>query len=180
MGIDLLEISGGNYEQPKMIGVKGSEPIFDEKELPSTGAREAYFMSYAARIRQHAKMPLMVTGGFRTRSAMNAAIDEDGIAAIGLARPLCVETHLPQELLEEKIDAATEWEKKLRLGPGILGPNSPITLIKSINNWGVFGWFFLQLQYLAQGLEPDTQMSVFKALRLYQKYEKKGVQALKR
>jgi len=180
VGIDLLEISGGNYEQPKMIGVSGLEPIFEEGELPSTRAREAYFMAYAADIRQHAKMPLMVTGGFRTRTIMNAAIDEDRIAAIGLARPLCVDTHFPQSLLEERIDAVTKWEKILRLGPGILGANSPITLIKAMNTWGVFGWFYLQLQHLGNGLEPDTRMGVFKALRLYQKSDKKAVQALKR
>ena len=40
-------------------------------------------MAYAADIRQHAKMPLMVTGGFRTRTFMNAAIDHEGIEAIG-------------------------------------------------------------------------------------------------
>lgn len=180
VGIDLLEISGGNYEQPKMVGVSGLEPFFEDGELPSTRAREAYFMAYAAGIRQHAKMPLMVTGGFRTRTIMNAAIDHEGIEAIGLARPLCVDTHLPQGLLEERIDVATKWEKKLRFGPGIFGVNSPIALIKAMNTWGVFGWFYLQLQYLGHGLEPDTRMGVFKALRLYQKSDKKAIQALKR
>ena len=27
-GIDLLEISGGNYEQPRMMGIEGMEPVF--------------------------------------------------------------------------------------------------------------------------------------------------------
>lgn len=179
-GIDLLEISDGNYEQPIFVGMNGLEPLFEEGERPSTRAREAYFMGYAARILQHAKMPLMVTGGFRTRSAMNAAIDEDGIAAVGIARPLCVDTHLPQALLEEQIDKAPEWEKKLRIGPGILGPNSPFTFIKGMNTWGVVGWFFWQIIRLGRGLEPDTRMGVLKALRLYLEDEKRAVKALKR
>ena len=30
-GIDLLEISGGTYEQPRLLGIDGLEPVFEEK-----------------------------------------------------------------------------------------------------------------------------------------------------
>ena len=60
-GIDLLEISGGTYEQLSLIGV---EPT-DVRE--STRKREAYFIEYAEQIKQSAKIPVMITGGFRSR-----------------------------------------------------------------------------------------------------------------
>jgi 2,4-dienoyl-CoA reductase-like NADH-dependent reductase (Old Yellow Enzyme family) len=52
-GIDLLEISGGNYAEPAMEGVH------------HTG-REAYFADYATKVRKQADVPLMLTGGLRT------------------------------------------------------------------------------------------------------------------
>ena len=66
-GIDLLEISGGNYEQPRMLGFDGLEPVFEDDVRESTRAREAYFMGYAEEMIKTASTPLMVTGGFRTR-----------------------------------------------------------------------------------------------------------------
>ncbi|EOM2717779.1 NADH:flavin oxidoreductase/NADH oxidase family protein, partial [Acinetobacter baumannii] len=59
-GIDLIEISGGTYEAPAMAGAKA------DKRKASTIAREAYFLDFAEKIRQHVKCKLMVTGGFRT------------------------------------------------------------------------------------------------------------------
>jgi 2,4-dienoyl-CoA reductase-like NADH-dependent reductase (Old Yellow Enzyme family) len=71
--LDLLEVSGGTYEQPRLIGFEGrSEDAMPVR--PSTRAREAYFLEYAAVIRQVARMPLMVTGGFRTRKGMEDAL----------------------------------------------------------------------------------------------------------
>jgi hypothetical protein len=71
--VDLLEVSGGTYEQPRLIGFEGRS----EDAVPvrrSTRAREAYFLEYATAIRRVARMPLMVTGGFRTRAGMAAAL----------------------------------------------------------------------------------------------------------
>ncbi|NDM20038.1 NADH:flavin oxidoreductase/NADH oxidase family protein, partial [Acinetobacter baumannii] len=65
-GIDLIEISGGTYEAPAMAGAKA------DKRKASTIAREAYFLDFAEKIRQHVKCKLMVTGGFRTVEGMNA------------------------------------------------------------------------------------------------------------
>ena len=65
--VDLLEISGGTYEQPRLLGFEGRA----EDAMPvraSTRAREAYFLEYASAIRKVARMPLMVTGGFRSRA----------------------------------------------------------------------------------------------------------------
>lgn len=177
--VDLLEISGGNYEQPRMVGLEGLEPVFESGEQASTRAREAYFMSYAAHLRKTARLPLLVTGGFRTRAAMNAAIAEDGVAAIGLARPLCVDTDLPEAFLSEAMESAPTWEQKLKLGPGLLGPNSAIKTIKAANGWGIQSWFCLQILTMADGLDPNTRRGVLSALIAYQKNEMRTAKAMK-
>ena len=51
--VDIIEISGGTYEQPKLIGVDNLtiNPKRSEQRKESTIAREAYFLEYAQDIR---------------------------------------------------------------------------------------------------------------------------------
>ena len=88
-GIDLIEISGGTYEAPAMTGFRA------KKE----NQREAYFLDYADAVRRHTDVPLMVTGGFRSASAMQQALDSGATDFIGLARPVAVDPALPRTLL---------------------------------------------------------------------------------
>ena len=88
-GIDLIEISGGTYEAPAMTGFRA------KKE----NQREAYFLDYADAVRRHTDVPLMVTGGFRSASAMQQALDSGATDFIGLARPVAVDPSLPHTLL---------------------------------------------------------------------------------
>ena len=180
LGIDLLEISGGNYEQPRMVGIDGLEPVFEDGARASTRAREAYFLDYAARMREVATMPLLVTGGFRTRAAMNTAVEVDGIAAIGLARPLCVLPDAPLGLLEEKLDTLPTWEKRLRVGPWILGPRSPFDWVRALNGWGIQGWFCLQILRMGRGIDPETSMGVLRALMRYLSHEREVARRLEK
>ena len=110
-GIDLLEISGGNYEQPKMAGLDGLEPASDEKVRASTRAREAYFIDYAAAIAKVAKMPLMVTGGFRSRAGMEEALAAGAAQVIGIGRPLCGDPLAVKRLLNGETQALPAYEK---------------------------------------------------------------------
>jgi hypothetical protein len=75
-GVDLLEISGGSYEQPAMMDIPGMEAPDAPPQKASTAAREAYFVDFAKTMRASLTMPLLVTGGFRTRRAMNAALEQ--------------------------------------------------------------------------------------------------------
>jgi len=177
-GVDLLEISGGNYEQPRMMGLEGIEPVFEHGEQSSTQRREAFFLNLAARIQQVAKMPVMVTGGFRTRAAMNQAVQSGEADMIGIARPLCVEADALTGLLSGARDALRSWEKEKRLGPGILGPNSPIALLKALNGFGMQAWFYLQLFRLADGQSAKTDMALLPAFLKYQSMEQKAARAL--
>jgi 2,4-dienoyl-CoA reductase-like NADH-dependent reductase (Old Yellow Enzyme family) len=156
-GIDLLEISGGTYEQLSLMGV---EPT-DVRE--STRKREAYFIEYADTIKQAAQVPVMITGGFRSREVMEKCIEAGEIDLVGLARPLCTQPDLPRQLIERNIDMADDFENTLVLGTGLWGQNSPLSLVKAINNFGAVGFYYWQIIQLAQGLQPQPKLGVFKA-----------------
>lgn len=161
--LDFVEISGGNYEQPKMMDLEGLKPVFEEGTRASTQAREAYFLDYAARVQATAKMPLLVTGGFRTLGAMNSALDAGEADLIGLGRPLCVDIDAPAQLLSGALESLPKWEKTLRIGPGILGPNSSLGLMKALNGFGMQGWFYTQLHRISEGQKPNRRLGVFSA-----------------
>lgn len=180
--LDLLEISGGTYEQPRLVGLDDMtlHPEKAEVRRESTIAREAYFLEYAKDIRAAVKMPLMVTGGFRTVAGMNAALASGTMDLVGIARPLCVDPAIPAKLLSGAAAETPAYEKTLRLGPGILGPHSPINMLKALNGWGQQGWFCLQILRMGEGKNPDPKMGVFTAFRNYAKNEARAAAAMKR
>jgi len=179
-GIDLLEISGGNYEQPKLLGIDGLEPVFEQSVRQSTRAREAYFFNYAVRVREVAKMPLMVTGGFRSAVAMNEALGGGDIDLIGIARPLCTDPECAARLLSGELTKAPDHDASLRIGPWLLGPDSPLPIIKAANGFARLGWYYEQLYRLADGLEADLTMSALRALIAYEKTEKRKARELEK
>ena len=177
-GVDLLEISGGNYEQPRLLGIDGLEPVFADKVRESTRAREAYFFDYAVAARRVARMPLMVTGGFRSASGMSEALIGGDVDLVGLGRPLCVDPDFPNKILSGVIERAPDVESGLRIGPGIFGPNSPFAVIKAINGFARIGWYYEQIYRLADGEEPDLTMGAVRALLAYERTEKAKARAL--
>ncbi|MEP0313493.1 MAG: NADH:flavin oxidoreductase/NADH oxidase family protein [Hyphomonas sp.] len=179
LGVDFVEISGGNYEQPRMMDMDGLEPVFEQGVRESTRKREAYFLKYAKAVQERSRLPLMVTGGFRTVEAMNSALAEGEADLIGLGRPLCVEIDTPKRLLSGELAAAEQWEKKLRLGPGLLGPNSPLKLVKALNGFGAQAWYYEQLRHLGAGEAPDRKLGVFSAFLANQKNESRTEKARK-
>lgn len=97
-GLDFLEVSGGTYEDPQMAANSGEGPQGPQKS-ERTAAREAFFLEAAHEIR--AKFPdilLMVSGGFRTRFSMEAALHGGGCDMIGIGRPACIYPKLPKEI----------------------------------------------------------------------------------
>ena len=163
LGLDFVEISGGNYEQPRMMDMDGLKPSHQEGVRDSTRQREAYFLDYAREVQAVAQMPLMVTGGFRTAEGMNAALASGEADLIGLGRPLCVDTDAPAQLLSGALDELARWEKSLRIGPGIFGPNSSISLFKALNGFGMQGWYYSQLHRIADGVQPDRKLGLLSA-----------------
>ena len=69
--IDLLEISGGTYE--KVVFFLMNEDGNEIKE--STKKREAYFIDFARKVRSISKLPLLITGGFRSYEFCNEVLE---------------------------------------------------------------------------------------------------------
>jgi 2,4-dienoyl-CoA reductase-like NADH-dependent reductase (Old Yellow Enzyme family) len=155
--IDLLEISGGTYEQPRLLGAEGrAEDAVPVR--PSTLAREAYFLDYAAAIRRVAHMPMMVTGGFRTRAAMEAALASGDCDVIGLGRPLCWRPDFPRQLLAGEVTGIDRIEDRLKFaGRGWRSPSSALMPARILNVFGAQAWYYCQIFRLADGrpAEPD-------------------------
>ena len=166
-GVDLLEISGGNYEQPRLLGVAGRAR--DEVEVrPSTKVREAYFLDYAQAIRAVACMPLMVTGGFRSRAGMETALADGDTDLIGIARPLCTHPDSPRRLLSGEIEQLPAFERGLMLRPrGWLSPASPVLLLKMVNVLGAQGWYYQQIDRLARGRPADLARGLLRSFVRY-------------
>ncbi|HRI89705.1 MAG TPA: NADH:flavin oxidoreductase/NADH oxidase family protein [Candidatus Hydrogenedentes bacterium] len=133
-GIDLLEISGGNYENPAMMGTR-----------ETTRQREAYFMEYAEKMREVTKMPLMVTGGFRTARGMVDAVSSGAVDVVGLARPLCVEPEFCAQILNGIIDHARPIDVR--------------TGMKLFDDMLQSFWHNHQMRRMANGLDPNPESS---------------------
>lgn len=166
-GLDLLEISGGNYEQPRLLGMSGRDD--DAVQVrQSTKVREAYFLDYAAAIRKVANMPMMVTGGFRTRTGMEAALASGDTDLIGLGRPFCTHPDVARRLLAREIDELPAFERRLHLRPrGLLSPASPWLLPKMLNVLGAQGWYYQQMDRIADGRAPDLSRGMLRSFARY-------------
>jgi 2,4-dienoyl-CoA reductase-like NADH-dependent reductase (Old Yellow Enzyme family) len=172
-GVDIIEISGGTYEQPKLIGIDASiNPKRSEKRKESTIAREAYFLEYAKDIRSAVSLPLMVTGGFRTRDGIEEALRSNVCQIVGIGRPLCADPYCIKKLIAGELENLPSFEKTLSLGPSILSPSSPFTLIKVINAFGAMAWFYQQIKNMAKGLMPNQEQKLFNAFKADMKADK--------
>lgn len=158
-GIDLLEISGGTYEQLEFFKAHDPAEIRD-----STRQREAMFLKYAKSIKAAANMPLMITGGFRTLAGMEAALRSGDTDMIGIARPFCLDPDFPARMLAGSLDALPVPEDRLVLGKGWWGPNSRANTMRAFNNQAQAGWYYHQIERLGAGLAPQPELSPWRAL----------------
>lgn len=140
-GIDLIEISGGTYEAPAMSGA------MQEPKKASTVAREAYFLEFAEKVRAAVRVPLMVTGGFRTAAGMDAALRSGALDLVGLARLLAIDPDAPAALLQGR--DSPQQVHPIRTG------------IKAVDNMGLMEvlWYARQLKRIARGSEPHPNES---------------------
>ena len=182
-GVDLLEISGGSYEQPAMMDISGMEapdapPMAASTPSASTAAREAYFVDFAKTMRAALTMPLMVTGGFRTRRAMNTALETGGADIIGLGRPLCVDTAGPAKLLAGA-DELDRWENRLKLLPPWLSFLGGLKMMRAVEGFAVTYWYYAQIDSIARTGKANIGIAPFKALLTIQSAGKAWLKARK-
>jgi 2,4-dienoyl-CoA reductase-like NADH-dependent reductase (Old Yellow Enzyme family) len=131
-GIDLLEISGGNYESPAQLGY-----------APDRSAqRDAYFIDYASALRKQSKLPLMLTGGLRDVDFMNHIVANGTVDMVGLARPFAIQPDLAKQLLA---------------GKSVLKPAKiPAVGYKPVDAYLQLGWHAAQFRRISSGQQPKA------------------------
>ena len=150
--LDLLELSGGSLEQPKVAGLALKDE--GEDRLPeSTVKREAYFIEFAGAVRAFARMPVMVTGGFRTARSMVEALEGEELDAIGIGRPLIADPSIARRLIAGQVEKALTPEATLEI-------------------FHLLPWFSIQIERLGDGLEPDLTLSGHAAAEQFQLLER--------
>ena len=142
-GMDLLEISGGSYERPAMMGAGQKQ---------STVEREVYFLEYIKKARKIVTKPLMLTGGFRNVKVMEKAIADGHVDIIGLGRPFALYPNLCTQIFAEQL---TNLETPL-----------PKTGIKAIDKTGSLEllWYELQIKRIGEGKQPNPRLNGFNGL----------------
>jgi 2,4-dienoyl-CoA reductase-like NADH-dependent reductase (Old Yellow Enzyme family) len=171
-GVDLIEISGGTYEQPKLLGLEGIDAAEPQSVAETTLAREAYFVDFAKAMKDEITIALMVTGGFRSASAMEQALRSGAADVIGLARPLCVMPDGPKRLLSG-VAILPKTETQLALLPDWLSGLRKFKMIRAIDGFAVQFWYYSQIYALGRTGRTNLNMSVFAALREVESYQKK-------
>ena len=155
-GVDLLEVSGGSYESPAMVGEMGGGKGTTPPKRASTLAREAYFLDFARELRRQVRMPIMLTGGLRSRTGMQEALNE-GVDLLGVARPACVDPINIAEFLISQNDVLPSWEENLRRETGLLSNNSPLSMVRTVASFAGIYWFYEQLYRLGRGEAPNLK-----------------------
>lgn len=154
LGIDLLEISGGSWENP--VNRRGEQKA-------STKAREAYFLEFAEKLRKEIEVPLMITGGFRSQTAMDEALKSGAIDVIGMARPFVVDPDFANKLLQ---------------GGNAVSSVKPITTgIKKVDDMAIMeiSWYTNQIHRISQGRKPATKVrGLLSVINVFYQFWRRG------
>ncbi|MDM8515135.1 NADH:flavin oxidoreductase/NADH oxidase family protein [Desulfobacterales bacterium HSG16] len=154
-GVDLIEISGGTYESPVMMGGGKKKKT-----------RTPFFIDFAEKAVPGTKTPIVLTGGFRTESAMSEAVSEVGVAMVGLARPLVVDPELPLKVLSG--ETYQSQVKPLTTGIKLLDRIAMLEIT----------WYENQMRYMGNGEDPRPGENVYRTV--YRIFKHMGSTAFKR
>ncbi|PYE16485.1 deazaflavin-dependent oxidoreductase (nitroreductase family) [Williamsia limnetica] len=149
--IDLIEISGGSYESPAMMG----RPAVSAR----TRAREAYFLDYAETIREvAADVPLAVTGGFRTHTGMADAIASGACDVVGLGRPTALAPKAAQGVMADTSATLPTTQRSVKLPRRLTGTAQ----VKALNGALDLQWHTDQLHTMGAGGDPDPHRPLWR------------------
>lgn len=135
--VDLVDISGGTY-------FPGA---------PSSSDRQAsgpYFVDFARRVRHIARIPIMVTGGFKTYEQAVAAVASGATDLVGIARAMVVDPELPSSWLGSD-PADLVFPRFDSPPPG-----------------GVTAWYTMRLTDIARHAEHNVERTVEGAIEEYE------------
>lgn len=148
-GVDLLEISGGTYEEVAFFTQKGIKQ--------STKEREAYFLDFAKDVRQQSDIPIMVTGGFRTLDFCNKVLENKELDLIGFGRPFLIHDNFAKEFLAGSLAKVVDPEIKMP--------------IKTYLDAAIAGFYDYQIAEIAAGRKIDLNYKGWQAVLRFTKNE---------
>ena len=148
-GLDLLEISGGTYEDVTFFTQKGLKQ--------STKEREAYFLDFAKTVRTSCQIPIMVTGGFRTLAFCNKVLENKELDIVGFGRPFLLHDNFAAGFLDGSLEKVEDPIIK--------------TSLKAYYDIGVAGFYDYQIEQIATGKKIDLKYSGNKGLLRFTKNE---------
>ena len=143
LGIDFIEISGGNYENPEMLSTKASSQ-----------KREAFFLDYAEKARAVYNAPLIITGGFRSENAMNEALQSGHLDFIGIARPFVLQPDLPNQIQQGNYQTIVTN----RIKTGFAPVDNKLGAVLEMD------WYMAQMALIGNGKQPNPKLSPWKVL----------------
>lgn len=146
LGIDHVEISGGNYESPSMMGT----------DRNSTKNSPPYFVEFASHLKTKVDVPIAVTGGFRTASIIKKVLQQNETDMVGIARPFVLYPALVKNLIHNKNPV---FEVPYRISTGIRLLDRLLFIQLT--------WYTRQIQRLSSGYKVSKNLHpMFAALGL--------------
>ena len=139
--VDLIDISGGTY--------------FPGAKSASDGAgRGPYFIEFAKRARAVTTKPLMLTGGFKTRTQAEDAVASGAVDIVGLARALVLELSLPNL-----------WKADQK-------PEPVFPRFSDASGGGITAWYTMRLTEIGADKETSVVGDLGQAIRDYEARDK--------
>lgn len=135
--IDLIDISGGTYFPGATASSEGS-------------SKGPYYLDFAQRAREITNIPLMLTGGFKSREVAVEVIASDVVDMIGLGRAMILEPALPNDWLNEQ-DGKLHFPRFSQTVPG-----------------GVTAWYSMRLIAIGENKEEMFEMDLPRAIEAYE------------
>ena len=142
LGLDFVEISGGTYERPAMMGAT------------SKSTNQVFFAEYSKKLKQKIEIPVVVTGGIRSINAMNTLLNDNTTDFIGIARPLTIDPNIPNKIKQgtytivETIRVSTGVKKLDKIFGSLLG----------------IVYYQVLMQNIAKGKEPKATKNAWPSL----------------
>jgi 2,4-dienoyl-CoA reductase-like NADH-dependent reductase (Old Yellow Enzyme family) len=139
--VDLIDISGGTY--------------FPGAKSASDGAgRGPYFLEFAKHARAVTTKPLMLTGGFKTRTQAEDAVASGAVDIVGLARALVLEPSLPDL-----------WKADQK-------PEPVFPRFSDVPKGGITAWYTMRLTEIGADKETPVFGDLGQAIRDYEARDK--------
>jgi len=142
LGLDFVEISGGTYERPAMMGAT------------SKSTNQVFFAEYSKKLKQKIEIPVVVTGGIRSINAMNTLLNDSTTDFIGIARPLTIDPNIPNKIKQgtytivETTRVSTGVKKLDKIFGSLLG----------------IVYYQVLMQNIAKGKEPKATKNAWPSL----------------